>query len=291
MESVLKKNLDNLYSTFDIKYITPDPLEFVHRFKGSAEVRDMEIAGLISSSLAYGRVAQIKKSIEEVLSIMGGEPYEYTVNFDPRKGKRDFKSFKHRFNTGADLAALIYYGRQMIEESGTIGRFFEEGYSPSDRNIRPALESFVERVLALDSRAVYGRRSLPASAGVRYFFPNPKKGSSCKRLNLYLRWMVRRSTALDGVDMGLWRGVDPEKLIIPLDTHIARISRNIGLTSRTSADWKMAVEITESLKRFDPRDPIKYDFSLCRLGILERCPTSLDIGKCRECLIKEICVL
>ncbi|MBE9531259.1 MAG: DUF2400 family protein, partial [Proteobacteria bacterium] len=117
---------------------------------------------------------------------------------------------------------------------------------------------------------------------------SPEKKSACKRLNLYLRWMVRRG---DKLDFGLWRDITPAKLIIPLDTHIARISSNIGLTKRKSADWRMAEEITASLRELDPEDPTKYDFSLARLGILEKCTKNREPAKCEACLIKEICVL
>jgi uncharacterized protein (TIGR02757 family) len=175
----------------------------------------------------------------------------------------------------------------MIEESGSIGDFFLKGYSSGQRNVKEALSAFSRSVLSLDSSAVYGGKTLAPKAGVRFFFPDPADGSPCKRLNLYLRWMVRS----DRLDFGQWDGVDPAKLVIPLDTHIARISKNIGLTRRASPDWKMAEEITEALKALDPADPVKYDFALCRLGILDKCPKIADAAKCESCLIKQICVL
>ena len=281
----LKGALDRLYETFDRDSISPDPLEFVHRF---AEPRDQEIAGLIASSLAYGRVDQIKKSIDRVMEIMDWSPYAFTVNFRPQRDVKRFIGFVHRFNSGEDVACLISFARQMIEESGSIGGFFMRGVDHDEGSIKGAISRFTAAVLALDSKLIYGKRQLPEKAGVRFFFPSPKNGSPCKRLNLYLRWMVRRG---DNIDLGLWRDVNPATLIIPLDTHIARISRNIGLTTRRSADWRMAEEITANLVRLDPEDPVKYDFALCRLGILDYCPKRLDPAKCLECLIKELCVL
>ncbi len=280
----LKKYLDSLYRTFDIKFLSSDPLMFVHRFK---EREDREIVGLIASSLAYGRVEGIKKSIEKVLAVMGKSPYHFTMRFNPEKEAGRFSGFVHRFNRGEDIACLIYFARQMIEECGSIGRFFIKDYSAEDRNIKTALISFSERALGLETQGIYGR-GLPKEARVRFFFPTPADGSPCKRLNLYLRWMVR---AGDRLDLGLWKEVDPSRLIIPLDTHIARISKNIGLTNRSTPDWKMAEEITEALKRLDPADPVKYDFAICRLGILDKCPRTADSGKCADCLIKKICVL
>jgi len=281
----LKPCLDKLYRTFDLKFLSPDPLEFIHKFKTS---EDKEIVGLIASSLAYGQVERIRSSIKTVLERMDNKPYRFTVRFNPVKDKGLFDGFVHRFNTGRDIACLIYFAKQMIEESGSVGGFFLKGYSTKDANIKNSLISFSERVLSLDISALYGTKSLPNDAGVRFFFPSPKNGSPCKRLNLYLRWMVRKG---DRLDFGLWKDISASKLIIPLDTHIARISQNIGLTKRKSPDWNMAEEITENLKKLDPQDPVKYDFALCRLGILEHCPKKKDFKKCEKCLIKKVCVL
>ncbi len=281
---LLKKRLDMLYRTYEKGFLESDPLSFVHRYTSD---EDREIVGLIASSLAYGRVAGIKKSVERVLSVMGGEPARFIGGFRPRVEGRLFKDFRHRFNVGNDISCLLYFARQMIETGGSIGGFFMRGYSSSDKNIKEALTRFSSSVLSLDTAGIYGSGGLPASAGVRFFFPSPAGGSPCKRLNLYLRWMVRRG---DGLDFGIWRGISPSKLVIPLDTHIARIASYLGLTTRKSRDWKMAEEITASLARLDPRDPVKYDFALCRLGILEVCPQKRDASKCEECLIKDICV-
>lgn len=284
-QRLLKRQLDRLYRTFDLRFLSPDPLEFVHRFKNAG---DREVVGLIASSLAYGRVAQILASIERVMELMDHDPLAFTLAFEADRDIKNLIGFKHRFNDGRDLACLIYFARQMIETEGSIGAFFEKGYSKNDATIKEALTNFTERALQLDGAFLYKRKKLPKSAGVRYFFPSPAKRSACKRLNLFLRWMVRRG---DELDFGQWRSVEPSKLIIPLDTHIARISANIGLTTRKTADWQMAEEITSALRTLDPKDPVKYDFSLARLGILEKCPKKKERAKCEACLIKEICVL
>ncbi len=282
----LKKRLDNLYRTYASGFLHSDPLEFVHRFKGR---RDREIAGLLASSLAYGRVAQIRRSVETVLDIMGGEPYRFTAAFNPKKDKTLFRRFSHRFNTGEDIRCLVYFLKQIFTEHGSIERFFLKGYRPEDANVKNGLVSFSRRVLELDSRGVYGTTTkLPARSGVRFFFPSPSTGGACKRLNLFLRWMVRKD---DGLDTGLWKRVEPSKLVIPLDTHIARISRNLGLTERKTPGWPMAEEITGALKALDPDDPVRYDFALSRLGILEECPRRADPVKCGACMLKGICVL
>lgn len=289
IKRTLKRYLDRLYNTFDLHYLSPDPLEFVHRFK---DPRDQEVVGLIASALAYGQVGRILKSIRDILERMEGRPYKFAINFNPRRDVKRFNGFIHRFHNGKDIACLVYFARQMIEISGSIGNFFLEGYRPEDKDIKHALIDFSKRALSLDPTPIYGpaKRGGPGGLnknGVSSFFPSPENGSPCKRLNLYLRWMVRS----DGLDLGLWKEVSPAKLIIPLDTHIARISQNIGLTRRKTPDWKMAEEITEDLKALDPEDPVKYDFALCRLGILDRCPRRVDRKRCERCLIKEVCIL
>jgi uncharacterized protein (TIGR02757 family) len=281
----LKLCLDKLYTAFDLKYLSPDPLEFVHQFE---KPEDQELVGLVASSLAYGQVERILISLRTVLELMGNQPYRFIVNFNPKKDAKIFDGFVHRFNSGNDIACLIYFAQQMIKKNGSVGRFFLNGYLPEDKNIKNSLESFSKRALLLDSSPIYGKEKLPHHAGVRFFFPSPNDGSPCKRLNLYLRWMVRRD---DKLDFGLWEDIPPDKLIIPLDTHIARISHNIGLTKRKNADWKMAEEITDNLKKLDPSDPVKYDFALCRLGILEHCPKKKDYDKCERCLVKKVCIL
>ena len=284
-ERAVKKCLDRLVKTFDARYLASDPLEFVHKYDDPA---DQEVVGLIASSFAYGRVDGIKRSVSAILEAMGASPARFTTRFDPAKGRSFLSGFKHRFNDSKDVSCLIYFARQMIESCGSIGEFFIKGYSPSDQNIKTALSMFVTDALSLDHGGIYGTKRLPARAGVRFFFPNPQDASPCKRLNLYLRWMARPN---DSVDLGLWKKVSPAKLVIPVDTHIARISRLIGLTERNGADWKSAEEITASLARFDPADPVKYDFALCRLGILDQCPSRRDDKKCARCEIRGICVM
>jgi hypothetical protein len=164
------------------------------------------------------------------------------------------------------VACLFFFIRQMVQRSGSVAGFFAEGVVPGAPHIGPALVSFTERALALDHGGLYGRGPLPADAGVRFFFPSPVDGSACKRLNLYLRWMVRR----EGVDLGVWRGIDPATLVIPLDAHIITLGRRLKLTRYRSPGWAMALDITASLRRLDPRDPVKYDFALHRMGLWKR---------------------
>jgi uncharacterized protein (TIGR02757 family) len=186
--------------------------------------------------------------------------------FDPRGDARPFRGQGHRWTREADLVALVWVLRQMLERSGSIERFFVEGdEDPSAPDLALALESFSHRAMSLDLRAAYGR--VPRRPGVAFFFPRPSAGSACKRLNLFLRWMVRK----DALDLGVWRGVSPSRLIVPLDTHVIRVGRCLGLTRYTSPGWRMAEDITRSLRQLDPADPVRYDYSLCHLGMMDAC--------------------
>lgn len=282
---LLKEKLDHLYQTYHVSYLYSDPLKYLHRYD---KPQDQEIAGLIASSLAYGRVERIFSSVESVLDVMGASPADYTMNFDPAEGLKKFSGFVHRFNKGEDIVCLLYFAKQVLAKYGSIGSLFKSVFNETDNNVTSALISFTAAFLSLDAASVYGCRELPDSAGVRYFFPSPVKGSACKRLNLFLRWMARRK---DGLDIGIWNFVSPSQLIIPLDTHIARLSGYLGLTRLKTPGWTMAEDITESLKKMAPDDPLKYDFALCRLGILDICPQRRDTKKCRICDIGEICML
>lgn len=240
----------------------PDPLQFA---RGAAP-EDREVVGLVAAALAYGNVKQIKRSIQAALEVLGPHPARALRRLDPRRTARALERFKHRFNTGRDVACLFFFLRQMLEGRGSIEAFFADGLEPGAVHVGPALTSFCARALALDTAGLYGRGPLPPGARVRFFFPSPVDGSACKRLNLYLRWMVRR----EGVDLGLWTGIDPALLVIPLDAHIITLGKRLGLTTRVSPGWPMALEITDSLRRLDPRDPVKYDFALHRMGLWKK---------------------
>lgn len=275
----LKPLLDNLYRKYSLSYLESDPVYFPHQYK---DPLDIEIVGLIASSLAYGKVDLFKPKIAYVLDVMGKSPKEYIKGFKPAR-EHKFDSFVYRFNRGPDIIHLLSIIQRIIKTSGSVRDFFLQGYSPDDHDIEPALSSFVQRVLAMDCREAFPDGRL--SDGFRHLFPAPGKGA-CKRLNMYLRWMVRK----DSIDFGLWREIPSSKLIMPIDTHVARLSRYLGLTKRKGVDWKMAVDVTGALKALDPKDPVKYDFALSRLGILNECPARMDENKCRECGIRGVCV-
>ncbi len=255
--------MDDLYRHYDHRFVDPDPLEFVRR-QDSPE--DREAVGLIASSLAYGNVRQIKRSIGRVLEALGDGAAAAIDRLEPKGMARRLAKFKHRFNDGRDVACLLFYIRQMRAGHGSVEAFFRAGHDAAADDVGDALVSFTARTLALDHGGLYGRGALPAAAGVRFFFPSPASGSACKRLNLYLRWMVRR----EGVDLGVWRGVDPAGLVIPLDAHVLAIARRVRLTRYRSPGWAMAMDITRRLRTLDPADPVKYDFAFHRMGLWKR---------------------
>ncbi len=275
----LKPLLDELYNKYSLSYLESDPVYFPHQYK---DPLDIEIAGLIASSLAYGKVDIFKPKIAHILSVMGTSPSGYIKTFNPSK-ENSFDGFVYRFNRGPDIIHLLSVIQEIIKRSGSVKEFFLQGYSPDDPDIENALSSFVLRILEMDCKEAFLDGRL--SDGFKHLFPAPGKGA-CKRLNMYLRWMVRK----DSIDFGLWSEIPPSKLIMPIDTHVARLSRYLGLTKRKGVDWKMAVDVTGALKALDPEDPVKYDFALSRLGILNECPARMDENKCRGCGIRGVCV-
>ena len=258
----LKPALDRLYESFNYPDSATDPIQIVRRW---ARTDDREVVGLCAAALAFGRVSSVLQSIERVLEIMGGSPAAYVRQFDPRRDGAAFADIVHRWTRGPDLVALVWIMTQMIDRAGSIESFFLEGYDESADDVGEALDSFSTRALSLDLRGAYGK--IPKRPGVCYFFPRPSAGSGCKRLNLFLRWMVRR----DSLDLGVWTRVSPAKLVVPLDTHVIRVGRCLRLTRYTSPGWPMARDITASLRRLDPADPVKYDFALCHLGMMNAC--------------------
>jgi uncharacterized protein (TIGR02757 family) len=275
----LRAGLEALRSRYDARYLSSDPLEFPRRFH---RTDDREIVGLVASTLAYGNVTSIRASVERLLTRLGPQPAAFTRSFEPRHHLDRFADFRHRWTTGRDVVCLLYFARQMMERFGSVGAFIRELYDPEE-GIESALVRFSEATLALDHGGLYGSGALPGSAGVRYFFPSPRTGSACKRLNMLLRWMVRPD---DGIDLGVWEFISPSRLVIPLDTHIARIGLHLGWARRKTPGWSMALEITRALARLDPEDPIKYDFVLSRMGILERCPRHARSVHCDLCELK-----
>ena len=258
--------LEKLYREYNRReLVSPDPIQYLWDYN---DPLDREIVGLISSSLAYGRVAQILNSVSSVIERMP-RPSVFLKRATAKSLRHTFDGFKHRFTTGDDLALMLYGAKRAIERHGSLQGHFLMGYNENDGTILPALESFVKGLL------------IDEDTGMSYLLPLPSRGSACKRLNLFLRWMVRE----DDVDPGGWSGVPASKLVVPLDTHMDNICRTLGITGRKQANMKTTIEITDFFREMNPEDPVKYDFALTRLGILEHTDLSSFLEKWR---IKEV---
>lgn len=258
----LASRLESLYETFDHVDSATDPVHIVRRYRSPA---DREVVGFCAAALAFGRVATVLHSIEALLGVMGAHPARFVRSFEPVRHSARIEPLVHRWIRGRDLVALLLVLQRMLRESGSIESFFLEGDDPSAPDISAALDSFSARALETNLREAYGR--MPKRPGVCYFFPRPAAGSACKRLNLFLRWMVRK----DAIDLGVWTRVSPARLIVPLDTHVIRLGQCLRLTHYTSPGWKMAAEITASLRAINPEDPVRFDFSLCHVGMMNAC--------------------
>ena len=247
--TVTKNQLDAIYDTYNRRaFVHPDPLEVLYRFH---RVRDREVVALIASSLAYGRVVQILKSVSLVLDKMGDAPYLFVKNTPADKIENAFKDFKHRFTTGQQLSALLIGIKGALKRHGSLQACFLAGLWDEDATVFEAMSYFVEEIYAAAGQPLY------------HLLPHPCRGSACKRLHLFLRWMVRE----DKVDPGGWNHIPPSVLIVPVDAHMHRIGKHLGFTNRRSANLITALEITDQFRRFAPEDPVKYDFCLTRMGI------------------------
>lgn len=275
----LAASLDALYNDYNREDSASDPVNLVRPFGDPA---DREIAGFCAAALAFGRVASVLNSIRTLFAAIGPHPALFVRRFEPEFAAPALREMVHRWIRGTDVIALLWILRQMLERAGSVERFFVEGYSAGAEDVGAALDSFSQRALAIDLSRVYKR--MPKRAGVCYFFPRPSAGSACKRLNLYLRWMVRR----DEVDLGVWSAIPPSKLVVPLDTHVVRLGRCLRLTKYASPGWKMAADITASLRRLDPADPVRFDFSLCHVGMRNACGYRKKQGD-SQCPLRGLC--
>jgi uncharacterized protein (TIGR02757 family) len=273
----IKDCLEALYGRYNRReFIGSDPLQFVYEYSNPA---DMEVVALLSADLAYGRVQQIQKSLADLFGRMGKSPYAFVRDFGKAE-RRSLTGFKHRFTTGRDISDLLQLLRNVFEQSGSIEKHFLLGYNKDDENILPALSKFCDSL----QEKYAGLHNGQISRGLKYLLASPTGGSVCKRLNLFLRWMVRD----DDVDVGLWKSVDKAKLIVPVDVHMARLCRILGFHDRKTVSLSTAIKITESFSEIEPIDPVKYDFALTRIGILDDC-TGQQRSGCEFCELFAIC--
>ncbi|MEZ4469263.1 MAG: TIGR02757 family protein [bacterium] len=255
-----------------------DPVAFVHRFTDPV---DQEVVGLFAACLAYGRVELIARALEEVLRRTGPAPAMAARGDDLAAAEARFQGFVYRLTRGEDVARLWLGVGHLLREFPSLGAAFRAGDVPGTPDLRPALVRFCQ---ALGAPTAH----LPPRRGFQHLLADPRGPSPVKRLNLFLRWMVRGP---DAIDLGLWADLDPARLVIPLDTHVHRISRYLGLTTRRAADGRTAVEITAGLARLDPADPLRFDFALAHLGMSQDCRRKRVEEVCQRCPLEGVCRL
>ncbi len=258
-----EKHLRELYAALNRReFVHPDPLEFLYYYD---DVRDREIVGLVASALAYGGVKQILRSVSTALARMPS-PRAFLRGASRDSLVDTFLDIKHRFTTGTELATMLYGAKKVIEEHGSLEECFRKGLRDRHDTVVPALSAFVKEL-----SCVFNGRP-------RSLLPPPEAGSACKRLHLYLRWMVRS----DEVDPGGWRDVPASKLIVPVDRHMHNLSLQLGITKRKQADLRTALEITEAFRTIEPEDPVRFDFCLTRLGIRDDKDPAAFIRLCTQ---------
>lgn len=259
--------MERLYGKYNrTEFLSPDPVEVVRRYDKTA---DREVAGLIASCLAYGRASLIVASVERVLSPMGSSPARFLREAGSARLSELFRDFRHRFTDGQDMIFLLEGIGAVLRRWGSLENCFAEGLlSEADEDAVPALISFVNCLKA------------PGGDGKNSLLPSPGSGSACKRLHLFLKWMVRS----DEIDPGGWVALSPSRLLIPLDTHMGRISRSLALTSRRQDDLRTAREVTRAFRLIVPEDPARYDFVLTRFGIRADLETAQLFRICSEVL-------
>jgi uncharacterized protein (TIGR02757 family) len=263
----LKKTLDDVRAKCDVGVrVEHDPIGIVRRY---THPLDRELVALVAAAIAFGNARTIRNKLDEILDRVGDPPR--TKSEDARALQKALSNFRHRVFTGDDVARLMSGARRVQKKHGSLGARFEALLGKND--FREALA-----VLCDDIREA-------GEMGVRHILPDVRAGSAVKRLVLWVKWMSRPD---DGVDLGQWN-VPLSSLVIPVDVHIHKLSRNLGLTDRNDTSWKTAAEITAGLAKLDRDDPTKYDFSLCHLGMLQRCPSKRDPKRCEGCPVKPVC--
>lgn len=257
--------------------VRTDPVEFVHRYAHAP--LDAELVALVASSVAFGNVTALRAKLADALERLGPQPA--LVADDAADVRRRLRGWVHRVYKGDDLAGLIVGARRVQRAHGTLGAALGRDLRDAEGDLREALARFVDAIRS------EGGLDLRAGRGARHLLPDPRGQSGCKRLLLLLRWMVRGP---DGVDLGLWRAhVDPSVLLVPVDVHIHKLAKNLGLTARAGTSFRTTVEITDALRRFDARDPTRFDFALCHLGMAGRCPSKRDAARCDGCGVQPVC--
>lgn len=254
-----KDFLDELYELYSKKhFIIEDPIQFVYQYSLK---QDQELIAFLASSLAFGQRKAMIPFLSRFLSLLGTKPSLFLKSFGFFENLEEIENLLYRFIRGVDLIFFLDRISQVLVQYESIAELFREGFE-RNKSVKEAIIHFVQIFESIaPSKSIPKRiqkQFLARQRNIRYLLPSPQRGSACKRWNLFLRWMVRH----DSVDLGLWDFIPCSSLYVPVDTHIKKISKDLGWTSRKSEDWIMCEEITQKLREMDPHDPVKYDLAL-----------------------------
>lgn len=255
-----KTKLEELAQKYETEdFIKNDPIQFPHRFVSSDDNKNIypniELAAFIASLFAYGNRKIFVKKLEELFKIMQNKPLEYVLNSD----FKTLKGFNYRFAKDFDVIEIFNILNKLYKEDGGLKELFEYGYNIPNIGRPNSIQTMLQTV----TDYFYSNVKNKVGQGFYHLIPNPKNGGAVKRMNMFLRWMVRKPP----VDLGIWNFISPGELLIPLDVHVARVSRGMGLLTRSSNDFKAVLELSENLKKISPNDPIRFDFAMFGLGI------------------------
>ena len=247
---MLKTQLDKYIHEYETKdFIKYDPVQFIHRYSNK---KDIELAGFIASMFAYGKREVFIEKLNHIFNLMNNKPYDYTKNFDWKN--HNIKDCDYRFSKDIDFIQMLKILNGLYRENETLESLFKYSYEQKNE-VWQMFQGVVDYF--------YARVDMPVTKGFYHLLPNPAKKSALKRMNMLLRWFVRKSS----VDIGIWDFVPKSELLIPLDTHVAKISRKLGILTRKDNGYESVIEITNNLKKLDPVDPVKYDFALFGYGV------------------------
>lgn len=245
---ITKSELEKLTKKYETEsFIKDDPIQFPHRFK---DPQDIEIAAFLASLFAYGNRKVFIKKLDELFNIMNNQPLEFVLNFNPKT----LQGFNYRFAKDFDIIEVFHILKKLYKDDGGLKTLFKYGWESNNS---------ILTMLQIVTDYFYSNAQNDVGQGFYHLIPNPKNGGAIKRMNMFLRWMVRKGP----VDLGVWDFIPTSELLIPIDVHVARISREMGLLNRNSNDFKSVIELSENLKKFDPKDPVKFDFAMFGLGI------------------------